>query len=201
MLKTAENLTLPNTGSTRHCPICGDEIPATAHRLKKLCGKPECLLEQQRISGRKSYHKLLGHTEPEKRLCVVCSADITGMRGNRVVCTDPACKREIKRRSGYTYFARNKDDPEVRRRYNANSQKYRAAKRASMPPKPPRPPKAPKPPRVLRPKKIRPGVIRVKKRPAPTRSIRPAEPEVPWTFKPVGVPGPAPQHTNLRLKG
>lgn len=179
--------------SARHCPICGDEIPATAHRLKKLCGKSECLLEQQRISGRKSYHKLLGHTEPDQRSCVVCGADITGMRGNRVVCRDPACKREIKRRSGYTYFARNKDDPEVRRHLAANMQKYRAARRAAMPP---RPPKVPKPRPAPRPKKIRqPVAPRVKKVPKPVRPIRFAEPEVPFTFKPIGLPGPTLHHS------
>lgn len=115
-------------GGERHCPICGDPIPATAHRLKKLCGKRSCMLEQQRISSRKSYHKVLGHTEPEKRSCVVCGDDISHLRGNRVVCEKPECKNEIKRRSGYAYFARNNDDPTVKERNRLNQQKYRAAK-------------------------------------------------------------------------
>ena len=115
--------------NSRHCPICGDEIPDTAHRLKKLCGKKECLLEQQRISSRKSYHKVLGHTEPEKRSCVVCTADITHLRGNRVVCEKPTCKTEIKRRSGYAYFERNSGNPVAKEKNRLNQQKYRAAKR------------------------------------------------------------------------
>lgn len=112
----------------RECPICHDEIPATAHRLKKLCGKKECMLEQQRISGRKSYHKVLGHTEPEKRSCVVCHNDISHLRGNRVVCEKPSCKAEIKRRSGYSYFARNSGNVLVKERNRVNARKYRAAK-------------------------------------------------------------------------
>lgn len=113
----------------RECPICHNEIPASAHRLKKLCGKKECLLEQQRISSRKSYHKVLGHTEPEKRSCVVCHNDISHLRGNRVVCEKPECKKEIKRRSGYAYFERNSGNIIVKERNRVNAQKYRAAKR------------------------------------------------------------------------
>ena len=113
----------------RECPICHDEIPATAHRLKKLCGKKECLLEQQRISSRKSYHKVLGHTEPEKRSCVVCNDDISHLRGNRVVCEKKSCKKEIKRRSGYAYFERNSGNQLAREKNRLNQQKYRAARR------------------------------------------------------------------------
>lgn len=114
--------------NSRHCPICGDDIPASAHRLKKLCGKKECLLEQQRISSRKSYHKVLGHTEPEKRSCVVCGADISHLRGNRVVCEKPECKKEIKRRSGYDYFKRNSGNELIMEKNRLNQRKYRAAK-------------------------------------------------------------------------
>ncbi len=114
--------------NSRHCPICGDDIPASAHRLKKLCGKKECLLEQQRISSRKSYHKVLGHTEPEKRSCVVCNADISHLRGNRVVCEKPECKKEIKRRSGYDYFKRNSGNELIMEKNRLNQRKYRAAK-------------------------------------------------------------------------
>lgn len=115
-------------GEARHCIICEDEIPATAHRLKKICGKKDCLLEQQRRSTRKSYHKLLGHTEPEKRSCVVCSDDITHLRGNRVVCEKESCLKERKRRSGYAYFERNSSNLSVREKNRMNQAKYRASK-------------------------------------------------------------------------
>lgn len=113
----------------RECPICHDEIPATAHRLKKLCGKPECMLEQQRISSRKSYHKVLGHTEPEKRSCVVCHNDISHLRGNRVVCEKAECKETIVKRSKNDYYERNhgtSTDAERRRQASAT---YRAKHR------------------------------------------------------------------------
>lgn len=115
-------------GEARHCIICGDEIPATAHRLKKICGKSDCLLEQQRRSTRKSYHKLLGHTEPEKRSCVVCGDDITHLRGNRVVCEKESCLKERKRRSGYAYFERNSSNLSVREKNRMNQAKYRASR-------------------------------------------------------------------------
>lgn len=113
----------------RHCPICKDEIPATAHRLKKLCGKKDCMMEQQRISGRKSYHKVLGHTEPEKRSCVVCSADISALRTNRIVCEKPNCKEVIVKRTKAEYYERNNGVPtyEARRRIAAAT--YRAKHR------------------------------------------------------------------------
>ena len=115
----------------RECPICHDEIPASAHRLKKLCGKPECMLEQQRISSRKSYHKVLGHTEPEKRSCIVCHDDISHLRGNRVVCEKPECKETIVKRSKNDYYERNhgtSTDAERRRQASAT---YRAKHRVS----------------------------------------------------------------------
>lgn len=115
----------------RHCPICGDEIPATAHRLRRLCGKKECMMEQQRISGRKSYHKLLGHTEPEKRSCVVCSTDISDLRGNRVVCLKPECKEVIVKQVKREYYERvNGTVPDIERR-RAASAAYRARKRVA----------------------------------------------------------------------
>lgn len=113
----------------RECPICHDEIPATAHRLEKLCGKKECLLEQQRISGRKSYHKVLGHTEPEKRSCVVCHDDITHLRGNRVVCEKPTCKETIVKRSKNDYYERNHGTMTDKERRRQAASAYRARHR------------------------------------------------------------------------
>lgn len=110
------------------CLICHKKLPIGSHRNRKLCGSKDCLMEQQRRSGRKSYHKLLGHTEPEKRNCVVCQADITGSRGNRIVCKNPDCKKEIKRRGGYAYFNRNRHNPTFQARNNELARKYRAAK-------------------------------------------------------------------------
>lgn len=114
------------TAAVRHCPICGDEIPATAHRLKKMCGKKECMMEQQRISGRKSYHKLLGHTKPEKKSCVVCGTDISNLRGNRVVCLKPKCKESIVKRSKNDYYERNYGTSTAVERRRQASRAYRA---------------------------------------------------------------------------
>ena len=182
--------------NARHCPICGDEIPATAHRLKKLCGKKECLLEQQRISGRKSYHKLLGHTEPEKRSCVVCSADISHLRGNRVVCENPACKETIVKRTKNEYYERNHGTlTDVERRRQA-SRVYRAKHQpwkklaAARPPKPPKVAKDPKPVRPKlnanyqrKPKASYKPIIR-------RRVVRPivVEDDTPWIPKPFNLP-------------
>ena len=115
----------------RECPICHDEIPASAHRLKKLCGKPECMLEQQRISSRKSYHKVLGHTEPEKRSCIVCGDDISHLRGNRVVCEKPHCKETIVKRSKNDYYERNHGTSTDAERRRLASATYRARHRVS----------------------------------------------------------------------
>lgn len=115
----------------RHCPICNDLIPATAHRLKKLCGKKECMLEQQRRSTRKSYHKLLGHTEPEKRSCTVCGDDISHLRGNRVVCEKSECKETIVKRSKNDYYERNHGTAADAERRRLASATYRARHRVS----------------------------------------------------------------------
>ena len=113
----------------RSCPICGDPIPPTAHRLQKLCGKSSCMMEQQRISGRKSYHKLLGHTKPENRSCVVCASDITHLRSNRVVCENPECKKEIIRRVKIEHYERvHGTAANVQQRRVAQA-RYRAAHR------------------------------------------------------------------------
>lgn len=117
--------------NSRHCPICGDDIPASAHRLKKLCGKKDCMLEQQRLSGRKSYHKVLGHTEPEKRSCVVCAADISHLRSNRVVCEKPSCKETIVKRSKSDYYERNHGTTTDAERRRLASAAYRARHRVS----------------------------------------------------------------------
>lgn len=113
----------------RHCPICGDLIPPTAHRLKKLCGKEDCMLEQQRISGRKSYNKIHGHTKPEPRECEVCHKDITNLRGTRIVCENPNCKEAIVKRSKQEYYARNNGQLEYEARRRIASANYRAKKR------------------------------------------------------------------------
>lgn len=113
----------------RLCQICHGEIPSSAHRLQKLCGKKECSLTQARMSSRKSYHKLLGHTVAQKRSCVVCGADITGTRTNRVVCFDPKCKEQIKRRSKEDYYARTKNDPAIIAKKRINATNYRSKHR------------------------------------------------------------------------
>lgn len=105
--KSAENDTV------RRCPICNDEIPAFAHKLKKLCGKKECLNEQQRQSSRKSYHKLLGHSKPTARTCECCGDDISDLRGNRTVCEKPDCLQWRKRRAANKWARENSGRPAV----------------------------------------------------------------------------------------
>ena len=113
----------------RKCPICGDPIPATAHRLKKLCGKPECMAEQARISGRKSYNKVNGHTVPEARECIVCHKDITHLRTSRKVCENPECKEVIVKRSKADYYQRNNGETEYEARRRVAAANYRAKHR------------------------------------------------------------------------
>lgn len=91
----------------RECIICGADISRT-HRLKKLCGQRECMLEQQRRSVRKSYHKLRGHTALEKRSCATCGDDISDLDSRRKVCNKPECKLAIKRRAARDYLARQR---------------------------------------------------------------------------------------------
>jgi len=113
----------------RKCPICGDLIPATAHRLKKLCGKSECMAEQARISGRKSYNKVNGHTVPEARECIVCHKDITHLRTSRKVCENPECKEVIVKRSKADYYQRNNGETEYEARRRVAAANYRAKHR------------------------------------------------------------------------
>lgn len=189
------------TAATRHCPICKDEIPATAHRNKKLCGKNECMAEQQRISGRKSYHKLLGHTEPAKKSCIVCGDDISGLRGNRVVCLKSACLKERKRRSGYAYFARSIGSPILQAQRRQSVQKYRAnkpkvAKAAVQPTAAPKPAR-PTINRNLQRKPKESSKIQIRR--APAAKSRPAEADEVWMPRAMNLPVPGPAHTPMRI--
>lgn len=111
--------------SARHCPICGDELPSTAHRNKKLCGKSRCMKEQALRSGRASYHRLLGHTEHPPKNCMICGEDITDLPTNARTCKNPECIEERKRRTKQEYYKRNLNNPEHQERLRQNQANYR----------------------------------------------------------------------------
>jgi hypothetical protein len=152
------------------------------------------MMEQQRISGRKSYHKLLGHTKSEERACVVCGADISDLRGNRVVCRKPECKEVIVKRTKNAYYERNHGtltDMERRRQATA---RYRAKHRPAITARKTtaRPTQKPKPARpVVNTRYQRKPRESMKFTILPRKEIKPSpvvEDDAPWTPKVHNLP-------------